>query len=371
MLGYDSAAAAEARRAAEGAAGLPRAEALAIEAMRREVAREWDAAVETLRELRRVAPDDLEAGLRLAAAQIRAGAAEGALVTLAELRTLSAAAAADPRLDLVAAEAYGDLGRHADRLAAALAAGKRAQEIGATVLLASARMEEGAAQRRVGRRDLARGAFEEARRTFERAGDKVAAAEALVPLGNLLRQEGDLAGATRLYEQAHEACLAAGSPVRAARARFYVALALADAGRVEEAERIYEAALVVFREAGDRQAAVATLSNLGTMRYLRGDLAGAAARHEEGRTLARELGARSREISSLLNLGSIRPRRSPPTTERSRSPASSATGSSRGGRCGTAAARCAPRGAKARRAPTARGRWRASRPRRSWRRSPG
>ena len=226
MLGYDSAAAAEARRAAEGAAGLPRAEALAIEAMRREVAREWDAAVETLRELRRVAPDDLEAGLRLAAAQIRAGAAEGALVTLAELRTLSAAAAADPRLDLVAAEAYGDLGRHADRLAAALAAGKRAQEIGATVLLASARMEEGAAQRRVGRRDLARGAFEEARRTFERAGDKVAAAEALVPLGNLLRQEGDLAGATRLYEQAHEACLAAGSPVRAARARFYVALAL-------------------------------------------------------------------------------------------------------------------------------------------------
>lgn len=306
MLGYDTKAAEEARRAAEDTSGLPREEALAIVGMRHEVTREWSAAVESYRELRRVAPDDLEAGLRLAWVQIRAGDAEGSLATIVELRGLSAAAAGDPRLDQVAAEAYGDLGRNAERLQAALAAGKRAREVGATIILANARMEEGAAQRRLGRRDLARGAFEEARRIFERAGDRVAAAEALVPLGTLLRQEGDLAGATRLYTEAYDACMAAGSPVRAARARFYVALALADSGKVEEAEQIYEQALVVFREAGDKQAAVATLSNVGTMRYLRGDLAGAAARHEEGRALARELGNRSREISSLLNLGAIR-----------------------------------------------------------------
>lgn len=301
-LGYQTAALTEAERAAEGAAGLPREEALRIEGVRHEVAEQWPAAAETYRALAALVPDDLDTGLLLARTLRRAGEAAASLETVAALRRLPPPAGYDPRLDLAAAEGYAELGRHAERLEAALAAGRRARELGAGVLLAWARFEEGAARRRVGERDLARGALEEARRLLLQAGDRVGAADVLIQLAGLLRQEGDLSGAATLFGEALSTYDTAGNRRRAARARFSLALLLADAGRVEEAERGYEEALAVFREAGDRQGAVAALANIGTMRYLRGDLAGAIARHEEALAVARELGNRSRAVTSLLNL---------------------------------------------------------------------
>jgi len=305
-LGYQTAALAEAERAAEGAAGLPRAEALRIEGVRHEVAEQWPAAAETYRALAALVPDDLDTGLLLARTLRRAGEAAASLESVAALRRLPPPAAHDPRLDLAAAEAYAELGRHAERLEAALLAGRRARELGAGVLLAWARFEEGAARRRVGERELARGALEESRRLLLQAGDRVGAADVLIQLAGLVRQEGDLSGAATLFGEALATYDAAGNRRRAARARFSLALLLADAGRVEEAERGYEEALAVFREAGDRQGAVAALANIGTMRYLRGDLAGAVARHEEALAVARDLGNRSRAVVSLLNLAAAR-----------------------------------------------------------------
>ncbi|HPA95438.1 MAG TPA: serine/threonine-protein kinase [Thermoanaerobaculia bacterium] len=301
-LGYQNAAVAAAEQAVAAASGLAREETLAIEGTLRELSGQWPAAVETYRALATLRPDDLDVGLRLAEAQREAGDPTAALATIATLRELPPPAGADPRLDLAAADAYAGLGQHAERLEAALAAGRRARELGATVMLADARLKEGAARRRVGERELAPAALEESRRLYLQAGDRVSAANVLIELAGLRRQEGDLPGAAMLFREALATYDLAGNRRRAARARFSLSLLLADAGRIEEAEAGYREALAVFREAGDRQAAVATLANIGTMRFFRGDLAAAIAHHEEALGLAREIGNRSRELVSLLNL---------------------------------------------------------------------
>src|SRR5262249_47569848 len=88
LLGYDAEAQGEAKKALDLSAGLRREDRLSIEGRYFETIRAWDKAVEIYRALRQEYPDNLEYGLRLAAAQTQGGEARKALATVDELREL-------------------------------------------------------------------------------------------------------------------------------------------------------------------------------------------------------------------------------------------------------------------------------------------
>ena len=87
-LGYDQKAVAAAQKAVEFSSGLRREEQLRVQGQYYEASHQWDRAIETWRSLYQSAPDNLDFGLRLAAAQISASKVSDARATLAGLRKL-------------------------------------------------------------------------------------------------------------------------------------------------------------------------------------------------------------------------------------------------------------------------------------------
>ncbi|HEV7517410.1 MAG TPA: protein kinase, partial [Thermoanaerobaculia bacterium] len=108
-LGYEEKARDEARRALDLSRDLPQEERLLIEGRYREAIEDWPKAVEIYRSLWGLFPDNLDYGLRLAAAEGEAGQPEEALAIADRLRTLPPPAAEDPRIDLAESAAAGAL----------------------------------------------------------------------------------------------------------------------------------------------------------------------------------------------------------------------------------------------------------------------
>ena len=176
-LGYDERAKASARKAFELSSGLSREERLSVEGAYRETAREWTTAIDIYQTLFRFFPDNLEYGLRLANAQVASGAAKDALATIAAIRTPGRAA--DPRIDLAEAAAAETVSDFKRMRAAAEAAGQRGEALGARLLVARARLLEGTAALTLGEPDRALTLYDQARATFDEAGDRGALARAL------------------------------------------------------------------------------------------------------------------------------------------------------------------------------------------------
>ena len=103
LLGYDAESSIEAKKALDLSRNLSLEDRLFIEGRYYESMRAWDKAVDLFRTLYNYYPDNVEYGLRLAAAQTQSGDGRGALVLLQRLRELPSAAL-DPRLDLSEAE---------------------------------------------------------------------------------------------------------------------------------------------------------------------------------------------------------------------------------------------------------------------------
>ncbi|HYN20141.1 MAG TPA: protein kinase, partial [Thermoanaerobaculia bacterium] len=201
-LGYDDRARKEAKTAFDLSASLSPEEKLVIEGRYREATQEWRKAVQIYWDLWSMFPDNLDHGLRLAAAQTAAGQAEEALATAEALRALPPPANADPRIDIaeaVAAGARGDF--QSQRTAATRAAGAAATQR-ATLMVAQARLMECRALRNLGQAEAALAACAEGQRLYAAKGDRAGVAEALTHAANVRFDRGDLAGATGAYEEA-------------------------------------------------------------------------------------------------------------------------------------------------------------------------
>ena len=106
-LGFDGKARDEAKAALDLAQALPEEEKLLIQGRYFETIQDWEQAVEIYFNLFSLFPDNLDHGLRLAAAQTAGGRAEEALSTADALRALPSPADQDPRIDLAEAAAAG------------------------------------------------------------------------------------------------------------------------------------------------------------------------------------------------------------------------------------------------------------------------
>lgn len=302
-LGYDGKAREEAKAAYERSRSLPREEHLLVEGRYRETVQDWPRAVEIYRRLWHLHPDNLDHGLRLAAAQTFGGETEAALATTEALRRLPEPLNGDPRIDLAESVAAGSLADFQRQQKSAARAAARGQAQGARLLVAQARLMECRALRNLGRTDAALAACEEGRKLHAEAGDRSGVAEALTHAGNVLFDRGRPAEAKELYERALALHREIGNKGAEAGALNNVAVVLKSQGEIEEARKLYEQVLAICREIGSRGGEAYARNNIGSVLLRRGKLAEARATFEQTLVLWRQLKDRSGEAYALDNLG--------------------------------------------------------------------
>jgi len=270
-LGYDQKAQAEAKRAFDLSASLPREQRLWIEGHYDEAIHEGDKAVEVYRTLWNLFPDNLDYGLRLATAQTNGGKAQEALKTVAAMRKLSPPANEDPRIDhaeAAAAESLGDLRR---QQSAASAAAEKAAQQGARFLMAAALYSEGWALQNLGQFRESMRVAEQSKQISRSLGDRTGVSRVLNLTGSALMSTGDLEGAQKQYQAALSISRETGSKQGMSTATNNIANVLLVRGDLSGARKMYEQAVALFREVGDKDYEGYALNNLASVTTQQGN----------------------------------------------------------------------------------------------------
>ncbi|MCM2254668.1 MAG: protein kinase [Vicinamibacteria bacterium] len=289
LLGHDDEARAAIQRALELSSDLPRESRLSIEARHREALSDWPEAVRIYDVLFSFFPDNLEHGLRLAAAQIAAGRVDDASRSLALLRRLPAPAASDPRIDLAEAQLAEARGDYRGQWAAARRAAERASARGERLLTARARLLEAHGASRLGQFDRSRVAVEEARSIFEAAGDVGGLAWARNRGGNFFLQAGRTLEARRQYADALTLFERIGFRGGAAAAASNVHLTLLYRGELAESRRYLDMAERIDRETWNQRGIAFDLGNRSLLLHEAGELQAAARAQREALNLVEKI----------------------------------------------------------------------------------
>ena len=304
-LGYDGQAKEESKIAFELSGSLSTEERLGVEGQFRSASNEWDKAVDVYKRLFVAFPDNVEYGLRLAAAQRSAGDAESALATLNVLRALPPPLSADPRIDLEEARTDESLSDYDKAHSAAARAAEKSEAFGARLLLAASRELEGNAVDSLGQHEEAIAAYERAKQLYAEAGDRGGSAAVLKDIGATLYEQGNLAAAERMFEQALASSGRIGDKEEAAMILLDLSNVAADRGDLDRAKMELEAALGSFRETGDKARVGHALTNLAFIFYELGEYTRAKAQSDQSLAIAREVGDKYGQEACLCGLGDI------------------------------------------------------------------
>lgn len=304
-LGYDARATEAATRAFDASADLTREDRLTVEGVLQETRRQWPAAVDVYRTLWGFFSDNIEYGLKLAAAQVSAGQGKDALVTIEGLRRLPAPQSTDPRIDLVEAQAASALGDFPRELAAAERAATRATAGGLTQMLARARLAQGRGHYSQGRFKDALAALEEARLAFQAAGDRAGLASTISALGSVHSDLGDNALCERLYRESLALSEAIGDRRGMSAVLNNHGIMLKNQGRLDEARAMHERALTLRREIGDRNWTAISLNNIGVVLFEQDQMREAARYYTESVSLSRAIGDTRNVVRALHNLAIV------------------------------------------------------------------
>jgi len=304
-LGYEGLALAAARRAYDLAPALQSQDSrLAIEAQFHEVNNEPGRAAEVYAHLFAQHPDDIEYGLRLAAAQTADDKAQDALRTVEALRRLPATQAADSRIDMEAARA---LASHSDyRRSAALAAeaARKAGAANAQLLYARAVSFESGLLWYLG--DPRWRAFsEDARRICDRFQDKACVAAILRRFGNASLGALDLESADRYYGESLAIAREIGSAAEESNVLNGMALASVGRGDLKKAASVQQRLVALSRQTQDRGQEQRSLANLGDVLLYMGEVDAARENIEPASRIARDLGAHEALADDLASLADV------------------------------------------------------------------
>ncbi len=304
-LGYDGRASAAAQKAFDTSAALTREDRLKVEGRLYEAQRNAAKAVDVYRTLWGFFSDNIEYGLLLAAAQTSGGHAAEALSTVADLRGAPAPQNADPRIDLAEAQAASALGDFPRELTALQRALQRAEEGGARLLVARARLLEGRSYYNQGIPVKAEQALEAARAVFLEAGDRAGAASALSSLGSVLADQQDITRAQRMYEQSMATSEEIGDRRAMSSALNNLGILLKDQGRLPEALAAHQRSLALRREIGDRNWTAVSLSNIGVVLFEQDHLREATSYYTQSLAICRETGDKRGLVRALHNLAVV------------------------------------------------------------------
>ncbi|HYO59992.1 tetratricopeptide repeat protein [Archangium sp.] len=305
VLGHDTLALNEARKALALADGLSREEQMLVEGRVHEMEKDWAKAVVSYRTLYKHFPDNLDHGLRLASAQSSGGQGQEALATLAALRQMSPSASDNGRIDLAQAQVLYSLSRHEDVLPLAARAVEKGTARGSRLLVGRAHLEHCNALLRLGNHKEASAACQESLRIFIEVGDRSSEGQTLNRLANIAYEEGNYDEAKRLF---HEALLIwedINHQSGVALAKQNIADTLLMQGALAEAEPLFEEALTIEQEINDRRNEGLTRNNLAQLLLMRGELARARPVGTEGVRLSRETGYQYAQLVGLWTLGNL------------------------------------------------------------------
>jgi len=299
-LGFDERARSAAEHAFERSNNLPRADRLQVEGIYREMSNGWKEATTIWQTLATFFPDDIEYALRLANAQITAGAAKESLATLEDFKKRFPDVH-DPRLDLAEAAAADTLSDFKREQAAAARAAASGAAQGARLLVASARLREGAAVLNFGQTNQAVRLFEEARGIFADAGDRAGVARTLNNIASAIADGPERKRAIALYEEGLGIARAIGAQDLVARFLNNLAIQQRRVGDLRASLKMNQESLAIRREIGDRVDMAISLNNIGNVLLDMGDLVGASDHYQQAADMSREMGDRRSMARALYN----------------------------------------------------------------------
>jgi tetratricopeptide (TPR) repeat protein len=303
-LGYEEKAKAEARKAVDLSQNLPRRDQLLIEARYRELQNDYPVAIEAYRTLWNLFPDDVDSGLALAAAQVKAGQAKDSLATIARLRDLPAPRNQDPRIDLRESEANESLGNFQSAQQEASSAADLGSRQGSRLVMAAAKAQEARVWERLGEFDKAGVEYAEVRKLSLESGNPASAAGALIGAANVLYDKGDFEGALKSFQQAFATVRQIGAERMIAVVVTDMGNVFADRGNLSEARRYYLEALDIDRALGSKDVA-SDFANLANIIRSMGDLPGAVRMQEQSLQASRQQGDRLGEGETLTDMGYV------------------------------------------------------------------
>ena len=302
-LGYDARAAAAAQKAFDASAALNREERLNVEGRLQEARRRWPNAIDVYRTLWGFFSDNIEYGLRLAAAQTAGGQGSEALKTIEAMRRLPPPQGLDARIDLQAAQTAAALGDFLKETAALQQALAHAN--GSRLIVARVRLLEGRNLYNRGQLGAAEQSLNEAQRVFLEVGDRASAATALNSLGAVLGDQQDLSRAERMYEQSLAVSEEIGDRRGMAAALNNLGVLYKDRRRYDDARRVHERALTLRREVADQQLVATSLANIGVVFFEQDRFAEATERYRQALAISREIGDRRGQVRALHNMAII------------------------------------------------------------------
>jgi len=305
ILGYDERAKEEAKSAFDLSKELPREQQLWIEGRYREFSKDWKKATEVYRTLYTFTPDNLDYGLRLAAAQDGGGNSKDSLATVATLRNLSSPERDDPRIDLAeadAAESLSDFHR-AQQLAESAAHKGEAQ--GAPLLTARALQRECYAFKSLSQLRQATEACESARAIADKLGARSDAAWALNNLASIASDEGNLTEAKKMYLEALAVFRQIGSKIYTAGVLGNLAIIELNQGDLTASRQMHEESLKIYREIGNVNDAGLELMNIALILQQQGELAEARTMYEGSLAMAQQAEDKANQEMALVNMGGL------------------------------------------------------------------
>lgn len=304
-LGYEGLAREEGKRAYDLSHGIENLDArLAIEAQYREVNDDPGRAAAVYARLFAEHPDDIEYGLRLAAAQTADSKAQDALRTVEALRRLPAAEAADPRIDLQAASTLAARSDYRASAGLAAEAARKAAAANAKLLYARAVSLESGLLWYLGDARW-RGLSEEARTICEQFQDKACVAAILRRFGNVSFGELDLDGADRYYAGALAIAREIGSVAEEWNVLNGTALASEARGDLRKAAAILSQQQALSQQTQDQRGEQASLDNLGDALLAMGEVDAAREKIEAATKIARAVGNRQELADDLASMADV------------------------------------------------------------------
>lgn len=305
QLGYDETAKAEAKKAFDLSSSLSRADRLLTEGRYREMSLDWTRAIEINRALFEFFPDNLDYGLALVNAQVKANRWKEALDTISALRELPLPLRDDPRIDLAecyAARSLGD-GKRAD--ASVARAAERARAAGASLLLASALLDQAWTYENLGRFPEVEETVREAKQLYIAANDRRGVAEATTIGAIGLQNQGDYLGAKKAYDEALILYRQIGFRSGLAAENNNIGEVFVYLGDLTGARRSYEAALAIYQEVGDQNGEALAKNGLGDVFLALGNHRKAKEMFDGALEICRQIGNRGRQADALAGEGRV------------------------------------------------------------------
>jgi eukaryotic-like serine/threonine-protein kinase len=302
QLGYDQNALDESAKAFQLSDKLPRGEKLSIEARYRETNHEWAKAVDIYHSLWTFFPDDLDYGLRLAAAQVSAGQGQQSLQTVQALRQLPPPSRDDPRIDLAEAAASESLSDFKREVAATKQAREKAQRQGSRFTVAQSLLGQCWAQRNLGELESARSAGEQAQSILSNAKDRHGEAGSLTCVANVLADQGKLDDAKAMHQRALDLARQVGAQKDIAGALINLGNVSAQRN-VEESTANYEAALTVATAVADKSDMLSAQNNIAANLMTQADFSQATKMLLSALKTAEDLDDPSSQVAARINLG--------------------------------------------------------------------